>query len=241
VNGHVHVYQRYAQMDGAGTLKADGIREFTDGTAGNNPRTYTKTDPHLEYRLGGASGFMKFTLTPTNYSWAYIKSDGSIIDAGSAPVHNSRSQTTITQNPATVTLSPTNVNPTWNCVNQGNSVCAPSVTPTGPTISISPSRGATSPAPSASMFGGVSPTIDPCIGTTSIAGRHHARKSGGQQNGGSQDFIAFLMQLIQWLLNLLGQNGNITPPVTATPSTNPTNGPSINPTVNPCVTGTQIN
>lgn len=87
VNGHVHVYQRYAPMDGSGNLKSDGIREFTAGIAGNKTRSCPKNDSHLEYRSCGSSGFMKFTLTPTNYSWEYIKSDGSIVDSGSASVH----------------------------------------------------------------------------------------------------------------------------------------------------------
>jgi Calcineurin-like phosphoesterase len=72
LNGHDHVYSRFAPMDPAG--KADprhGIREFIIGTGGEALDTVLPSTPNLQAWSDQYYGVMKLTLKPGGYDWDY--------------------------------------------------------------------------------------------------------------------------------------------------------------------------
>jgi hypothetical protein len=72
LNGHDHVYSRFAPMNPAG--EADprhGIREFIVGTGGESLDEVIPTTPNLEAWADQYYGAMKLTLLPHGYSWDY--------------------------------------------------------------------------------------------------------------------------------------------------------------------------
>lgn len=72
LNGHDHVYSRFAPMNPAG--QADprhGIREFIVGTGGESLDEVIPTTPNLEAWADQYYGAMKLTLPPNGYSWNY--------------------------------------------------------------------------------------------------------------------------------------------------------------------------
>ncbi len=101
LNGHDHIYARYAPVDPTG--KADprrGVREFIVGTGGESldsivPNVNT---PNLQASTASYYGAMRLTLKPGGYDWNYasaLKSPtapagtpASYSDTGSARCHN---------------------------------------------------------------------------------------------------------------------------------------------------------
>lgn len=72
LNGHDHVYARFAPMDPAG--KADprhGIREFVVGTGGESLDTIIPSTPNLEASADWWYGTMKLTLGHNSYQWDF--------------------------------------------------------------------------------------------------------------------------------------------------------------------------
>jgi hypothetical protein len=73
LNGHDHVYSRFAPMNPDG--KADprnGIREFIVGTGGESlDKILPATTPNLEAYTDQYYGVLKLTLKPTGYDWDY--------------------------------------------------------------------------------------------------------------------------------------------------------------------------
>jgi hypothetical protein len=72
LNGHDHVYSRFAPMDPSG--KADpknGVREFIVGTGGESLDTVDPTTPNLQAYADQYYGVAKFTLKPNGYDWDY--------------------------------------------------------------------------------------------------------------------------------------------------------------------------
>jgi Calcineurin-like phosphoesterase len=93
LNGHDHLYERYAQMDPSGNAASNGIREFVVGTGGENlvaldshPRTTLQADDATDF------GVLVLTLHASSYDWAYKNTSGAVIDSGSGvPCHGSGS------------------------------------------------------------------------------------------------------------------------------------------------------
>jgi hypothetical protein len=72
LNGHDHVYSRFAPMNPAG--EADprrGIREFIVGTGGESLDEVLPSTPNLEAWADQYYGTMKLTLKPGGYAWDY--------------------------------------------------------------------------------------------------------------------------------------------------------------------------
>ena len=77
LNGHDHVYARYAPTDPTG--KADprhGIREFIIGTGGESLDAIVPNGntPNLQASTADYYGVMKLTLAPNSYSWDFESS-----------------------------------------------------------------------------------------------------------------------------------------------------------------------
>lgn len=82
LNGHDHLYERFARQLSDGTADpANGIRQFTVGTGGAELYNFVRVAPNSEARLS-RSGVMKFTLAPAQVSWEFHGIDGSISDRG---------------------------------------------------------------------------------------------------------------------------------------------------------------
>jgi hypothetical protein len=72
LNGHDHVYSRFAPMDPSGHLdRRHGIREFIVGTGGEGLDRVNPSTPNLEAWADQYYGVMKLTLKPGSYEWNY--------------------------------------------------------------------------------------------------------------------------------------------------------------------------
>jgi acid phosphatase type 7 len=72
LNGHDHVYSRFAPMDPNGNSDpSKGIREFIVGTGGESLDTVLPGTPHLEAWADQYYGAMKLSLRSGGYSWDY--------------------------------------------------------------------------------------------------------------------------------------------------------------------------
>lgn len=72
LNGHDHVYSRFAPMDPAGHYDPrHGIREFIVGTGGESLDEVLPSTPNLEAWSDQYYGAMKLTLRSGSYSWDY--------------------------------------------------------------------------------------------------------------------------------------------------------------------------
>jgi acid phosphatase type 7 len=90
LNGHDHVYSRFAPMDPAG--KSDprhGIREFIIGTGGESLDTVLPNTPNLQASADQYYGVMKFRLLPDGYTWDYESAlESPTAPAGTAPTYS---------------------------------------------------------------------------------------------------------------------------------------------------------
>jgi hypothetical protein len=71
LNGHDHVYSRFAPMNPSGQPAATGIREFIIGTGGESLDTVMPSTPNLEAWADAYYGVLKLTLQPSGYAWDY--------------------------------------------------------------------------------------------------------------------------------------------------------------------------
>jgi len=88
LNGHDHVYERFAPQDGWGRLDlARGIRQFTVGTGGAFLSKVERLQANSEAQAS-AFGVLKLTLRDGAYDWQFVAVPGSrFTDSGSAPCH----------------------------------------------------------------------------------------------------------------------------------------------------------
>ena len=88
LNGHDHLYERYAQMDGSGTATTSGIREFVVGTGGESLNGLT-AHPSTLQASDQAFGVLALTMQPSSYSWKFVTTSGAIADSGTTACHGS--------------------------------------------------------------------------------------------------------------------------------------------------------
>jgi alkaline phosphatase len=92
LNGHDHIYERFAPQDDAGRKDPEhGVREFIAGTGGGGVYKFGNIAPNSEVRDNTTYGVLKFTLSPGRYEWEFIGIPGSRFkDSGTAactPAH----------------------------------------------------------------------------------------------------------------------------------------------------------
>ena len=89
LNGHEHVYERFAPQDPEG--KADphrGLREFVVGTGGAPLYAFLPPKPNSQVRNAETHGVIKLTLHPDAYEWRFVAVAGkSFTDSGSGECH----------------------------------------------------------------------------------------------------------------------------------------------------------
>jgi len=88
LNGHDHVYERFAPQDPDGRADpARGIRQFTVGTGGAPLYAFGAARANSEVRTS-VHGVLKLTLQVTGYSWEFVSIAGqSFRDSGSGSCH----------------------------------------------------------------------------------------------------------------------------------------------------------
>ncbi len=89
LNGHDHIYERFAPQDPNGVLDtARGIREFISGTGGANHTSISSVKPNSEVRNAVTFGALKLTLHPDSYDWQFVPQAGkTFTDSGSQQCH----------------------------------------------------------------------------------------------------------------------------------------------------------
>lgn len=84
INGHIHNYERFKEMDAEGLAASPGLREIVVGTGGVNHDGYVTSLSTSEVRNSSTYGILKLTLSSTRYSWQFIPIAGKTFqDSGS--------------------------------------------------------------------------------------------------------------------------------------------------------------
>ena len=86
LNGHDHIYERFAPQTSTGTLdNARGIRQFTVGTGGSNHTSLASIAANSLVRNADTFGILKLTLHSTSYDWQFVPEPGkTFTDSGTA-------------------------------------------------------------------------------------------------------------------------------------------------------------
>jgi len=83
VNGHDHIYERFArQMSDGRPDPVRGIRQFTVGTGGAELTHIVRVAENSESRITQQYGVMHFTLQPAAMRWEFVTVNRVIADAG---------------------------------------------------------------------------------------------------------------------------------------------------------------
>ena len=91
LDGHDHLYERYAQQDPNAKATSTGIREFVVGTGGENLSPIVKKETNLQLSDASDFGVLRLTLHATSYDWAFINTNGTVKDSGTTACHGSGS------------------------------------------------------------------------------------------------------------------------------------------------------
>ncbi len=85
LNGHAHVYERFAPQDGDGIAKANGIRQFTVGTGGKPLSNFVTVQPNSVEQHNASFGVLKLTLHNGSFDWQFLPvAPSTYADAGTA-------------------------------------------------------------------------------------------------------------------------------------------------------------
>lgn len=85
VNGHEHMYERFAQQNPLGVADPQGIREIVSGTGGNGLYPLGPRLPNSQVANNKTHGVLMVTLHPDSYSWRFVPVSGeTFTDQGSA-------------------------------------------------------------------------------------------------------------------------------------------------------------
>ena len=88
VNGHIHNYERFTEMNAEGAAASPGLREIVAGTGGVNHDGYVRSVSTSEVLDADTYGVLKLILSPASYSWQFIPVAGeSFTDSGTTSCH----------------------------------------------------------------------------------------------------------------------------------------------------------
>lgn len=83
LNGHDHVYERFAPQNNQGVATTDGIRQFTVGTGGKDLYKKLSTRFNSEFFDNTNFGYLELSLSAKSYQWRFNNISDSTIDSGS--------------------------------------------------------------------------------------------------------------------------------------------------------------
>lgn len=86
VNGHDHVYERFAKQTVEGRPSDRGIRQFVVGTGGAQLYGFVTTAPNSETRIA-QFGVLHLSLQPNGYRWEFVLTSGGLGDSGTDTCH----------------------------------------------------------------------------------------------------------------------------------------------------------
>lgn len=88
INGHEHNYERFKQMNAAGSAVSKGLREIIVGTGGAPLYGFGSIRSTSQVRNSTAHGVLKLTLNSNSYSWQFIPVAGKTFrDSGTTFCH----------------------------------------------------------------------------------------------------------------------------------------------------------
>jgi acid phosphatase type 7 len=83
LNGHDHIYERFAPQDPAGRPDPSGPRQFTVGTGGFTLYDFRAPPARTTEARGNTSfGVLRLRLEPDGYRWRFIPATGDFTDRG---------------------------------------------------------------------------------------------------------------------------------------------------------------
>ena len=88
LNGHDHIYERFALQTPRGASSRSGIREFIVGTGGRSHSKFGHVHRHSVVRNATTFGVLRLRLRSTSYHWRFAPIAGSAFtDSGSHSCH----------------------------------------------------------------------------------------------------------------------------------------------------------
>ena len=88
LNGHIHNYERFTEMNAEGAVASPGLREIVVGTGGVNLDGYVTQLSTTEVRNASTYGVLKLTLSPISYTWEFLPIAGqTFTDSGKTTCH----------------------------------------------------------------------------------------------------------------------------------------------------------
>ena len=88
LNGHIHNYERFTEMNAVGLAASPGLREIVVGTGGVNHDGYVTSVSTSEVRNASTYGVLQLTLSSSSYSWQFIPVLGkTFTDSGTTGCH----------------------------------------------------------------------------------------------------------------------------------------------------------
>jgi hypothetical protein len=85
VNGHDHLYERFAPQSPTGVADPKGLREFVAGMGGRSHYAFGTIQPNSVARNSDTYGVIKFTLHANSYDWQFVPEAGkTFADSGTA-------------------------------------------------------------------------------------------------------------------------------------------------------------
>lgn len=85
VNGHTHMYERFARQTPDGEPAADGITEIVVGTGGASLDAVLRRKANSAFVNNDVYGVLVLMLRDASYEWAFVSVDGTIHDRSTAP------------------------------------------------------------------------------------------------------------------------------------------------------------
>jgi hypothetical protein len=102
LDGHDHIYERFAPQSPTGAADPKGIREFIVGTGGENHTSIAAVAANSEVRETTTYGVLELTLHPGSYDWNFVPEAGkTFTDSGSATCQNASTSAADTAPPVT--------------------------------------------------------------------------------------------------------------------------------------------
>lgn len=83
LNGHDHLYERFAPSNTDGSTNPSGLRQFTSGAGGKSLYKQTAKQPNSEKLIDDRFGVLVLDLLGGAYSWQFVATNGEVLDSGS--------------------------------------------------------------------------------------------------------------------------------------------------------------
>jgi hypothetical protein len=88
LDGHDHIYERFAPQSPTGAADPAGIREFIVGTGGENHTSIASVAANSEVRNTDTYGVLRLTLHNGSYAWRFVPEAGkTFTDTGTGTCH----------------------------------------------------------------------------------------------------------------------------------------------------------